>query len=255
VTAYWNRNDFGAALKLANVARAEAAASGDSKLHATSLIALGSVFQAAGDSARALDAYAQATTELLPGDRAGRARVLLYRGELLADQRQRALARPLLEEARTLAAELGAFSMMLAAEVNLTDIALGQHDLEGAERHLAGAEAAWLASGGKTPSQGILVNRAILARQRGDLAGALRAVDAAAAGDPPPENAWIVAHERGPIAATVSALWPRWSRPRRSRARSARTRRSRRWAIGMRSTTSPGAGGCGSSSSTVAASG
>jgi tetratricopeptide (TPR) repeat protein len=165
------------------------------------LIDLGSVFQAAGDNARALDAYTRATTELPPGDRAGRARLLLSRGVLLGEQRQYALARPLLEEARTLAAGLGKFSLVLAAEVNLADIALGQRDLDAAARHLDTAQAAWHASGAKRPSQGILVNRAILARYRGDLAGALRAIDAAATSDPPPETAWIIAHERGQIAA------------------------------------------------------
>ena len=201
VTAYWKRDEFGAALKLANLACAEAAAARQPSLHATSLIALGSVYQAAGDSARALEAYAQATAELPPGDRAGRAHVLLSRGQILADQRQYALARPLLEQARTLAAGLAAFPMMLAAEVNLTDIALRQHDLDGADHHLAGAELARRASGGKTPSPSILVNRAILARMRGEFAAAFRAVDAAAATHPPPETAWLLAHERGQIAA------------------------------------------------------
>jgi tetratricopeptide (TPR) repeat protein len=201
VRAYWIQNDFRAALKLANLACAEAAASSDSKLHADSLIDLGSVFQAAGDSARALDAYARATTELPPGDQAGRARVLLSRAALLDQQRQYALARPLLEEARTLAVGLGKFSLLLAAEVNLADIALGQRDLDAAARHLDAAQAAWQASGTKKPSQGILVNRAILARYRGDFGGAIRALDVAAASEPPPDTAWIIAHERGQIAA------------------------------------------------------
>jgi len=201
VTASWTDGELGAALRIALVACAEAAAAGDPALHATSLIALGGVYHAAGASERALEAYAQATAELAPGDRLGRARVLLARGALLGEQRQRALARPLFEEARTLAAGLGAADLALAAEVNLADLALGRGELEAADRHLDAAQQAWRAGGSARPSQGILVNRAMLERRRGRFAEASRALDAASAADPPPDTAWVLAHERGQLAA------------------------------------------------------
>lgn len=201
VSASWDRNDFATALRFANIACAEAAASGDRGSHGTSLIALGAVFHAAGDAARAIDAYAQATSELPPDDLAGRARVLLSRAELLDEQRQYALARPLLEEARMLAVRLHDASLIVAAEVNLADIALGKHDRDAAAAHLDGAEAAWRTLGDRTPSQGILINRSILARYRHDFAGALRVLDVLAASDPPADTAWTIAYERGQIAA------------------------------------------------------
>lgn len=201
VAASWDRNDFATAFRFANIACAEAAESGDRKLHATSLFALGAVFQAVGDARRAIDAYSRATDELPADDLAGRARVLINRAELLDEERQYAFARPLLEEARSLAVRLNNFSLLMAAEVNLADIALAKHDLAAAGRHLDGADAAWRAGGHTTPSQGILINRAILARYRNDLAGALQAIDALAAGRPPPDMAWSVTYERGQIAA------------------------------------------------------
>jgi tetratricopeptide (TPR) repeat protein len=204
VTAYWGRSEFAEALALAKLACAEARAAGDRRLYATSLIALGSVFQAVGDNERALETYAQASAELAPGDQAGRARVLIYRSVLLLEERQLALARPLLEQARTLAAQAQDASLVLAAEVNLSDIALRQGDLEVAERHLASAESAWRASGDTSPSQGILLNRAILARERGDFPTATQAMaTAAAAADSAPETAEIFAYERGQLAAAM----------------------------------------------------
>jgi len=202
VTEYWKRSDFGTALKLADIACSEARASGVRDLHAASLISLASVYQSAGDNTRALDGYTQATSELPPGDLSGRARVLIGRGVILKDQRQYALARPLLAEAGTLAAAVGEFSVVLAAEVNLSDIALDRRDLDAAAHHLDNAQAAWQARGDEKPSRGILINRAVLERYRGNFPAATRAIDAAAAADPSPESAWIIAYERGQLAAT-----------------------------------------------------
>lgn len=201
VTGYWNRSDFASALPLAQLARDEAAAAGAPKLHATALIALGSVYQAIGDGTRAQQVYAQATDELPAEDHLGRARLLLYRATLWIDEHQLALAAPLLEEARALATERWEPTLVLAAEVNLADIALRRHALDAAEGHLVAAEAAWRASGDAQPSAGILINQSILARSRGDFAGAARALDAVAGADPPPETALILAQERGELAA------------------------------------------------------
>jgi tetratricopeptide (TPR) repeat protein len=192
-----NRDDFAEALKLATLAVAEADASGDRELRASTRIARGDVLQAAGDYERALEAYATATAQLPPGDSKDRARVLILRAVLLNEQRQYALARPLLDEARTLAADASEPSLVLGAEVNLADIAIALHHFDAAARHLDGAEAAWKASGRKIASPGILFNRVILARQRGDLAAATSTLDALAATGPSPDVAWLIAHERG----------------------------------------------------------
>jgi tetratricopeptide (TPR) repeat protein len=203
VPAYFTISDFAKALQLAHIAVAEAEASGEPKFAAAALIALGSVFQAAGDDERALETYAKASSRLPPGDRADRARMLLYRGTILNNQHQPALAEPLLKQARALAIELHDPAMLLSAEVNLAEFALARRALDDAERHLAGALAAGRERGDKVPSNAILVNRSILARYRGDLASASRALDEAAAANPPPEHAWMIAHERGQIAAAA----------------------------------------------------
>ncbi|TMQ05450.1 MAG: CHAT domain-containing protein [Deltaproteobacteria bacterium] len=203
MTEHWNHTDLASALQFANLAVTEADASGDSKLLGTALIDLARVLLAAGDNERALEVYATATSKLPPDDQTDLARVLLGRGTILNDQRQYALARPLLEKARALATKLDDSSLVLKTEVNLADSALNLHDLDAAQRHLDAAEAGGRSRGDKAPSQGILINRAILARYRGDLATAMRMIDAAAAADPVPENAWIIAHEHGQIAAAA----------------------------------------------------
>jgi tetratricopeptide (TPR) repeat protein len=202
VTEYSKRSDFANALQLANLAVAEADASGDSRRCGTALIDLARVLYAAGDSERALDVYARAASKLPLDDGTDLARVLLGKGTILDDRREYALARPLLEQARALAAELGNSSMLLTAEVNLADSALNLHDLDAAQRHLDAAEAVGT-SQDRTPPRGILINRAILARYRGNLAAATRMIDAAAEQDTAPDDEWAIAHERGQIAATA----------------------------------------------------
>ena len=164
------------------------------------MIALGSVFHAIGDSERALAAYTQASAKLPSTASLDLADVLLRRGVLLLSERQYAVARPLLEQGRGLAAKAGAHELVLAAEVNLADIALAHGDFDVAASHLQRAEAAWRAGGDPSPSQGVLLNRAILARRQGDPATAATALAALAATSPPPEVAWIVAQERGHLA-------------------------------------------------------
>lgn len=197
---YWTRSELDAALEMASAARDEAQASRDDRLYATSLIALGSVFQASGDPERAEHAYAQALDHLPRADRRGRAYLLTYRGALLIEQHQHALAQPHLEEARALASEAAVHELVQAAEINLSDVALRRGDLDGAARHLDAAERAWRAGGDPAPSFGILINRAILARTRGDAAGATRALDAAIAAHSEPARAWTIHYQRGLLA-------------------------------------------------------
>jgi tetratricopeptide (TPR) repeat protein len=206
VTMRRNRDDYPRALQLANQAASEAEASGDRTLHGRALVSIGSVLQGAGDYERALDAYRRAGEQLPPDARKDRARVLIYRAVLLGEQRQHALARPLLEDARRLAIEIADHMLVLSAEINLADIALARRDLEAAARHLDEAQRAWQASGATAPSQGLLFNRAILARRQGDLAAATRAIDALAAADPSPDTSWVISHERGLTAQAAGDL-------------------------------------------------
>lgn len=201
---YLGRSDFANAFGLAHVAIAEGDASGDPRRGGTARITLGRVYEAAGDSERADDTYRKAADRLPPDDVTDLARVLFGHACMLFDQRQYALARPLFERARALAAEIGNFSMILSAEVNLSEVAREYaHDLDAAQRHLDAAEAAGRARGDKAPSPGILVDRAVLARLRGDLVTATQRLDEAAARTSKPEYAWTIAHERGQLAAAA----------------------------------------------------
>jgi tetratricopeptide (TPR) repeat protein len=206
VAVAWNQDDFATALRLSNAAIAEAEAAGDSTLRASALISQGTVLESAGDYERALEAYAKGSALLAAGDRRERARVLICRAGLLGEQRQYALARPLLEEARSLARAVSDFTLLRDAEVNVAAVALAEHDLDTAAGALLRAQVAWLASRARTPSPGILMNQAIHARYRGDLAGAARSLDAIAATDPTPDYAWTIAHERGLIAYAAHEL-------------------------------------------------
>src|SRR5262249_44910861 len=151
----------------------------DPALQAASLIGLALALQSAGDDAQAAEAYQQALSRL-PSDPqydVDRTRALLGRGALLNGQQLYAIAQGDLEQALGLATRIHQPRLVLAAEITLADIALGQGKLDDAARHLDGAERAWRATGQRTPSLAILLNRAILCRRRGDFAGALRWLD------------------------------------------------------------------------------
>jgi CHAT domain-containing protein len=195
------------ALEMTEVERSEADAANDPALRARALLGTGTVLHVMGDDARALDVYAEAAAHLPANDGAGRARLLLRRGTLLGDQRQDVLAAQVLEEARALAARAGEPARVLEAEieVDLSDIALRDHRLDDAQRHLEAALASRRALGRTGPASAILINQAILARGRGQLAAAEHALSEVAAADDSAEVSWLVADERGRIAATRGA--------------------------------------------------
>lgn len=196
----WDIDDMRAALEMTAMSVAAADKSGDAALQAKAYLARGTLFQAVGDRRRAIAAFERAAALLPPGDDATRAYLLVHRGMLLVEEGQHALARPLLGEARELSTRAGRHDLLVALEVNLADIALRERRLDDAERHLDGAEVAWRAIGEPAPSRVILINRATIARLRGDLSAAGAALDQAEQGEIAAEHGWALAQARGELA-------------------------------------------------------
>ncbi len=202
---YQARNEYSAALLMVESARVEALASGDGAPLATALIAQGSTLQRVGNLARALAAYEQAVPHLPDSDKAGRSRLAIYRALVLRSQGRLAAAEQGLLQARDLAREAGDQRLAYSSCVNLADIALIERRLDDAGRHLRDARAASRALGATRPSTFILLNEAVLAQLRGDLAAAEATLDQLS-GDDVAETAHVVAHTRGSIAEAAGRL-------------------------------------------------
>lgn len=202
-----DRYDFEDALKLAKTSLDEATRAGDSVLESRALRLLARVHHDIGNNAEARETYRAALAKLGSEDRKDRALELIHRGAFLAGQHQYALARQDLEDALALATQLQDFKLARDAEVNLSNIDMGQENLDAAWTHLDRAQAAWDKSGQTRPSAGILVNRAILSQMRRDFPRALRALDELSSADPPPdaETAWLIAQQRGSIYMDAGA--------------------------------------------------
>ncbi len=191
------RTDYRDALRMAELAQAEAAAAADDALVASSLVVMGRVVQDSGDDERALAIYDQAESLMPLADKESRAQLLNYRAVALVNRGLPALAAPLYEKARALAVERRQPLLTMSADINLADIALRQHRFDVAEQRLDSAGEAWRAAGRQGEAYPIGINRGILSRQQGDTAAALRHFDAAMEHDPPPDWRWRIAHERG----------------------------------------------------------
>ena len=202
---YQARNEYRAALLVAETARVEALTSGDGGSLATALIAQGSTLQRVGDLGRALAAYEEAVTNLPEDDRVGRSRLAIYRALVLRSQQRLAAAEDDLLQARHLAREAGDHRLDYSASVNLADLALVERRLDDAGRHLRDARAASRALGDARPPTMILLNEAVLAQLRGDLPAAEAAL-AQLPDDDVLETARVVAHIRGSIAESAGRL-------------------------------------------------
>ena len=199
------RNEYRAALLMVESARVEALTSGDAGSLATALIAQGSTLQRVGDLARALAAYEEAVPNLPASDRAGRSRLAIYRALVLRSQGRLAAAEEGLLQALDLAREARDHRLVYSACVNLADIALIERRLDDAGRYLRDARAASRGLGATRPSTLILLNEAVLAQLRGDLAAAEATLEQLP-DDDVPETARVVAHIRGSIAEAAGRL-------------------------------------------------
>ncbi|HYU14515.1 MAG TPA: hypothetical protein VEL05_00520, partial [Candidatus Acidoferrum sp.] len=166
------------ALRWAETARVRAVESGDEALLGRALAWLGDLFQIIGDDERAIEIGAEAALHLPDSDRVERATMKIYRARYLDSLGQSAEPAALLEEARDLGAQAGRLGVVRSACINLAGLALHDGRLDDAERHLRDARAAWRADPAAPPPRAILVNEALLARERGDLAASARAARA-----------------------------------------------------------------------------
>ncbi len=198
-------NQYRDALLLAEVARVEALASGEGAPLATALIAQGNTLQRIGDRTRALAAYDEAAPHLPDSDRAGRARLAIYRALALQSQGRLSAAENLLEQGRDLARQAGAHGLLVGACVNLSDMAITEGKPDEAARHLGCARDASRARGDARPSAVILCNEAHVARLRGDLGAAAALLDQVAPGDSP-DTERVIVECRGAIAMAAGQL-------------------------------------------------
>ena len=198
-------NQYRDAVLLAEVARVEALASGEGAPLATALIAHGTTLQRIGDRTRALAAYDEAVPLLPASDRAGRARLAIYRALALKAQGRLSAAEKLAEEGRDLALAESAHVLVIGACVTLSDMAIIWGKPDDAAHHLRCARAASRARGDAHPSPMILCNEAHVARLRGDLSAAAAILDQIPPGDSPDTERAMV-ECRGEIAMAAGQL-------------------------------------------------
>jgi tetratricopeptide (TPR) repeat protein len=196
---YFLGSQYRDALRWGDRARGEALASGDAELLGEAHLSLARIFRAVGDVTGEEEASAEAVRHLPESDKAGRATLLVYEGLRMRARGRSAQAEQLQEEARDLAREAGDHYTVQSACANLADIALAAHRLDDAARHLRDAWAAWRLRVNPPRSAGILINESILARERGELAAARRALDEAAV-NAAPDTAWPIDWHRGLVA-------------------------------------------------------
>jgi hypothetical protein len=198
-------NQFRDALRLADVARAEAVLSGSDETMANALTALGDTLERVGDHPLALEVYTEAERYVPESNKKTRAWLAIHSSLALRDLGRRRDARKKLEEGRDFAREAGEHRMVVGSCTNLASIALIEGRLEDAERDLRDAHAAQRRRDPRRVSPGAMLNQAVLERLRGDLSAATAALDCI---QPPfsEDTRWTIAYERGMIAEARGAL-------------------------------------------------
>jgi len=194
----WHGSRYREGLDYARECYSEAALAGDRLRQASAAEALYTILHTIGDrqaARRALDHAA----ELLPaGHELDRARLLANRGNLRIDEGRLELARRDIEKALDLAGASAVPRFYRACYLNLSDIALRRNEWVAAERHLAAATRHLEPDG--TGRTAVLDLRARLARSRGQLDEADRALRTALAEQPVREWEWELEQERGRVA-------------------------------------------------------
>ena len=196
---------FEEALRAAELARAEAALSGEDETMANALIAFGDTLVRIGDHPVVLEIFAEAARYVRDTDKRKRAWLAIHGSLALIELGRRREARSKLVEARDLARDIGEHAMVVGASSNLASLALREDRLEDAESHLRDAHSAQRLRNPAGVSHGAMLNEAMLARRRGNLSAATVALDRIQrplSGDTP----WMIAHERGMIAQASGAL-------------------------------------------------
>ena len=193
------------ALRLAELAFAEAALSGDDETIARALIARGDTHVRAGDTLLALGDFGEATRHVAESDKKRRAWLGINVSWALLELGRRREARSKLEEGLDLARDIGEHRWTVGVTTNLAHIALLEGRLDDAERHLRDAHAAQRLRNPARVSPGAMLNEAILARRRGNLSAATVALDRIR-GPFSEETRWVIAHERGMIAEAAGQL-------------------------------------------------
>ncbi len=198
-------NQFRDALRLAELARAEAVLSDDGETMASALIAFGDTLERVGDHLLALEVYTDAVRYLPESDKKRGAWLAIHSSLALNELGRRREARRKLEEARDLAREIGEHGMVVAATVNLANIALLEDRFEDAERDLREAHAAQRLRDPRRLSPGAMINESLLARRRGNLPAASGALDRIS-GTISPDTKRAIAYHRGRIAEARGEL-------------------------------------------------
>lgn len=183
------------ALQWGDLAHAEAVASEDDALIGDALRGLLDVLQMIDDSAASEEMLAAAQRFTPPDDLRGQISLRVHRALKLRADGRLAEATELQEESLALARTAADPYLVQVASINLADLSLERHRLDDAERHLAEARAIWTRRN-VPPSEGLLVNEAILARERGRLDESERALDALAEGAAP-DTMWTIHCQRG----------------------------------------------------------
>ncbi len=196
---------LGVALRLAELAHAQAMMSSDGEALAGALIQLGDVLGWVGEYRAALEADVEAIRLLSKRDEVPRARLMFHIAMVRRLLGQRREARRTLEEVSELAGAAGDHRMVVVARTNQADLALADDRLDDAEAHLQEAldvQRDWNPAGIVLPLQ---LNQSVLARRRGDLQAATAALDRIGI-HLSPEGNLLVAHERGLIAEAGGQL-------------------------------------------------
>lgn len=194
----WEGSRYREALEQARLSFAAAGAAGDRGAQALAAEALYTVLYSLGDLMGAQQAL-RLTSRLLPPERtADRARLLANQGILALDNGRPELARHDIEQAIALMEGRGDRRFYRSAYLNLVQADLDGGDPGSAERHLA---AAWHhAEPAGPPETALLYYRARLQRARERPMEAAQSLAEALAGDPVPDWAWDLEHERGRVA-------------------------------------------------------
>lgn len=195
VRIYTNQSRFKDALRWGDLAYAEAVASGEDSLIGAALLAALRTLQFVDDSAASDEMIEAAERFIAPTDLRARSELLIYRGLRLGAEGYVAEAVQMQREASSLARRAGDLHLQGTASVNLASLALERHRLSDAAGHLR--EARELAARQEVPpTEGILINEAILARENGQLEASRQLFDQVAA-DASDDAASILDCERG----------------------------------------------------------
>ena len=193
---YGRTTRYREALRWGDVAHAEAISSENDALIGDAFRELLGILQMI-DSSVASDEILEAAERFTsPTNLEGQISLRVHRALKLRAEGLLAEAAQYQEEALALAHQLRDLRGIQVASINLADLALERHRLDDAERHLSEARDAWTRRR-SPPSEGLLLNEAILARERGQLDRSSRLLDELARVAPPPDTMWQIDYQRG----------------------------------------------------------